>query len=212
HVQRSVGAEGKAPFRLIQLERRHAQVEQDAVDPAQAIPGQDGLEVAKIAVDQDDRVAVGRQGGAGGSQSARVPIDAQQPPARQQEGQEGPGVSAPAHRAVHQHLPRRRLQDLDHLVHHYRYVTHRSHLGLYSPKPSRFSAISPKDSPAWATYPAQRSAAQISTRVDTPITTASFSSPAYCRRPGGSMMRPCRSGSHSHAPENRKRTKARASA
>ena len=82
---------------------------------------------------------------------------------------------------------------------------------IYMPNSLIFSAIKSMPRASSSVYLSQRSLFQISTRVDTPMTTDSFSSLAWSLRFAGIRIRPWLSKDVSAAPAKKKRTKALAS-
>ena len=112
HVERSVEAEAEATGRVVELERRDAEVEDDDIDRDHAERVDDGLEVREIALGDLDRVAAGAESGAPGVDSALIAIDRDHPAAGGDALEERGRDAAGAERGVDGSLPGPGLQAL----------------------------------------------------------------------------------------------------
>lgn len=73
----------EAPFRVVQLRRGNAQVEQHTVRPVYVQVGENIADAVKIAVDQRHPVPVVRQTLPRGGNGRLIPVDADEPPGGQ---------------------------------------------------------------------------------------------------------------------------------
>ena len=75
HVERPVGPEGEAARRVVDLHRRDADVEDDAVDALAAMLAGDAVEIGEAAFDQGQPTVGGRQECLAGGDCLPVAVD-----------------------------------------------------------------------------------------------------------------------------------------
>jgi hypothetical protein len=135
HVQGTVGLEAEAALRLVELDRRDAQVQEHAVRPLATQPLGDLAEVAGL---ETDAGTVLVEDAAGPLQRLGVAVEAQEPAVGGAGAQEGPRVAPQSHGPVHPETPRPHCEELQRLVEENADVTRiRSHTPPGASRPRR---------------------------------------------------------------------------
>ncbi len=104
HVERRILAEGKAPFRRIELKGRNPEIEKHAIDSGDPEFRQYRTGFGEIAVQQSHPVAEGRELRFRSGQCLRVPVKADQSAIRCSFFKDQSGMTAAADGAVQGHF------------------------------------------------------------------------------------------------------------
>lgn len=125
HVENAVADVGKAPFGIVQLQARHAEVGHEDVDPVESLFGQDAIQPGEIGVDEAKGMAGFLQTWAGPFQVLGIEIEPEQKPLRPDAAGQFDRMAAETQGTIDGDLPRTGIQHLQDFRQEDRHMTSR---------------------------------------------------------------------------------------